>query len=1163
MPLFPAGRRECEKEEIVALITIPAEVKWPPKNWKSMSPEQRTIIGQLKMICILCFSLSEICIVPATRKGQVTIGSAVNRLSQGAKRTEIVSLECTQFNGSQKNEIECMKKNIFKMRDEMYELQNELFSCRDEIKDIQEAVIYCRKDIEETNERHIPRHIRKNQLRVLEDWKRQDIVFCDETQRYKAAYEEANKHHIVTFIGGPGSGKTATARHIALLFERLGWEIVPICKEEEILRYGNCHIRQVFLLDDILGCFAVDMSRFNNIVSREKNIIRSLSDNSKLLLTCRKSVYNEALVLKPFVFENIVDLESMTSELNELEKMKILTNHCSTAGVDKKVYNKLSLTNTKIMFPFLCQLFAVNVEYQMFGSNFFERPFEYILEEMSKLQKTNTAQYVSLVLCLVNNKQLSNENMPSKHVKKRIYNSCGLDRGTADRKILDALSNIEGTFVMKIGPNYSFIHESIYEAIGYHFGQEFPEQILEYMPSNFIANKVIVVGIPTLNDLNIKIKESHFIKLAERLYLDLESNKLFDVFMNKALKYQPFLDVFIELIIKKPYENFKFTFLTQSIGNSHHLINYDDLGERKYEDIYRDETVRRELLTDKRVREQLEGKIGQYVTHSIRLISWVVYYGHTRLLQEIIEHVHGHNDSTDIVFGSNIEEQARLLLLSVYNGDLCLIELMLRYVNKESLGATPMYMSDGCLRANYHRTLDPLNAACYYGLLQVVELLVQSGINVNLDNYHEFPVYVATDNGYYEIVKYLTENGADVNAFKSGRTILNPSVPPLYIASIKGYSAIATCLVQNGADVNIPLHSEMTPLFRASEGGYIEIVKMLVENGADVNFCNYRNKSPLCAASEEGHLDIVLYLIQSGSDINLCDMYGRSPLLASIETGHFNIVKLLVNYGCKINTQLTGNILPLTFALMQGNIEIATYLIQTGADYNMQNEYGVTSIQLALWKNHTEILHTIIALENKNKLQSGNLKLYQLLVNMHKFEILPETIPSSYKCIKAEGLNYNEHRLALLSFISRGSNGDDLKHLLKLGLGSKFDAEKVHSLLYYIITEAGVTKRVDKVQSLLDFGISSDFRDKIYVFLLKQARTVFEQKKTVWNKITFEWVNNTKEMFMMFFLDISRGGPNSISRKHLHYCKMYKFDVEVYSSIMSLLKQRTRRFSIQ
>lgn len=39
LQIFRAGRREQEKEDIVTLISILAEVKWPPKNWKNMSPE--------------------------------------------------------------------------------------------------------------------------------------------------------------------------------------------------------------------------------------------------------------------------------------------------------------------------------------------------------------------------------------------------------------------------------------------------------------------------------------------------------------------------------------------------------------------------------------------------------------------------------------------------------------------------------------------------------------------------------------------------------------------------------------------------------------------------------------------------------------------------------------------------------------------------------------------------------------------------------------------------------------------------------------------------------------------------------------------------------------------------------------------------------------------
>ncbi|XP_052087567.1 uncharacterized protein LOC127724589 [Mytilus californianus] len=551
---------------------------------------------------------------------------------------------------------------------------------------------------------------------------------------------------MVTFIGGPGSGKTATGRHIALLFERLGWEVIPVYNEDEIVRYGNGNIRQVFLLDDVLGSFALDLSRLNNIVSCKKTILNSINNRSKIVFTCRKTVYNEAIGLKPFVLKHIVDLESKTNDLNELEKIQILTNHCLKAGIDKKLYINLSLTSAKIMFPFLCQLFAANVKYQMFGSDFFERPFDYLLEEMSKLQKTNTAQYVSLVLCLVNNRKLSKENLPFKNVKKRIYNSCGLDRGTADRKIIDALSHIEGTYVVLIESEYSFIHDSIYEAIAFHYGQVFPEQILEYMPSDFISSKVIVFGNSSFDELSIKITEKYFSNLAERIYSDLESNQLFDVFMNKALKYEPFLDVFIQLMKKKPYNDFKKTFLGHKFsffGDCDHLINTQEKDKDHEEEAgstYYDETFKRALLTDKREGE-FEDKNLRYNIHRILVISWVVYFGHIRLLQEIVRHVHDHNESTDLVFGSSTEEQARLLVLSVYNGDPGLIETILKYVKKKSINSTSMYMDDDFLEANHHRTLSPLTAACQFNNFKIVELLVRAGADVNLADFdYEFPI---------------------------------------------------------------------------------------------------------------------------------------------------------------------------------------------------------------------------------------------------------------------------------------------------------------------------------------------------------------------------------------------------------------------------------------
>jgi nucleoside-triphosphatase THEP1 len=67
------------------------------------------------------------------------------------------------------------------------------------------------------------------------------------------------KEKYMTIIGGPGSGKTATAHHIALQLEKQGCEVVPVCELNDIKKYGDRDHKQVFVLDDVIGIFAVQM----------------------------------------------------------------------------------------------------------------------------------------------------------------------------------------------------------------------------------------------------------------------------------------------------------------------------------------------------------------------------------------------------------------------------------------------------------------------------------------------------------------------------------------------------------------------------------------------------------------------------------------------------------------------------------------------------------------------------------------------------------------------------------------------------------------------------------------------------------------------------------------------------------------------------------------
>jgi hypothetical protein len=173
---------------------------------------------------------------------------------------------------------------------------------------------------------------------------------------FEAAWNMVNSNTYITLIGTPASGKSPTAHHIALKLESDNFEVVPVCKPDEILLYGNFDRKQVFVLDDVLGIYSVDMTIYNSIISHMSSIFKAIGEESKLLFTCRKTVYVEAKRLKSFVTENVVELQSVDNELNESETINILTQHCKYTDVEIKLFEKMSFASARVMFPVLCNV---------------------------------------------------------------------------------------------------------------------------------------------------------------------------------------------------------------------------------------------------------------------------------------------------------------------------------------------------------------------------------------------------------------------------------------------------------------------------------------------------------------------------------------------------------------------------------------------------------------------------------------------------------------------------------------------------------------------------------------------------------------------------------------------------------------------------------------
>ena len=386
--------------------------------------------------------------------------------------------------------------------------------------------------------------------------------------------------------------------------------------------------------------------------------------------------------------------------------------------------------------------------------------------------------------------------------------------------------------------------------------------------------------------------------LANRLCKDILSLGLYDVFMNSALSHPQFMNVFIEILSEKPYMEFKELFLSEQVNFDHvvktgiSLKNNDSITEWV-------EWFRQKLLLD--VTTDYDSLLedmfmckdeDEYtITYCVRVLCWVVYYGHTRLLQYIVERVLSSNESISAIFGTEMEEQTRYLILAVYSGNVELCEVILKYIQSESINRTTL--SDQSIWSNDHKCVTPSIAACETGNFKIGELLIKHDTSVNMqDEFSRTPLYVVSlvaVNDHFDVVQYLVEIGANENMNSES---LGSS--PLTTESEEGFYDIVQLLVQNGADIHVCHTCNMTPLYLASKHGHSKIVEYLSENGADVNMCDQVNKSQLYVASENGRVEVVNILLKHEADYLLNSKYGTSPLQIAVLCNRTDVAHQLI-----------------------------------------------------------------------------------------------------------------------------------------------------------------------------------------------------------------------------------------------------------------------------
>lgn len=150
--------------------------------------------------------------------------------------------------------------------------------------------------------------------------------------------------------------------------------------------------------------------------------------------------------------------------------------------------------------------------------------------------------------------------------------------------------------------------------------------------------------------------------------------------------------------------------------------------------------------------------------------------------------------------------------------------------------------------------------------------------------------------GKMDAIRFLLDNGIDVNYFDLGRSAIGTSFHMKTEGDVK---AMIKLLVQYGLKLDM-VFGNRTPLLRVirEHPDYFDIIEFLIENGADVNQA-VGGLTPLGYAISVGSAGLVRLFLKHNVNIHQ-PTFGRTPIQLAMENSHADIVTILIGKGAVI-----------------------------------------------------------------------------------------------------------------------------------------------------------------------------------------------------------------------------------------------------------------------
>jgi ankyrin repeat protein len=248
-----------------------------------------------------------------------------------------------------------------------------------------------------------------------------------------------------------------------------------------------------------------------------------------------------------------------------------------------------------------------------------------------------------------------------------------------------------------------------------------------------------------------------------------------------------------------------------------------------------------------------------------------------------------------------------------------------------------------------------LHLASYLGMLQVVQVCLELGVEINQP--HDLfgsALIAAVEGGSLEVVTLLLQRHIDVN------TTSDELGAPLYLACTTRNTGWR-CLV----DHTIPTAG--TPLSRTCQSRDREMAEVLLQHGAKVDVLIPGKGTPMHVACEERDKEMLRLLLKYGADVNIISPDLGAALHVACKSQDSGLVKILLQHGAKVNVFSPDHGTPLHAACTGNECDaIIQLLLKHGADVNSKGSMGETPFTSILQHDrHVSLIEALLRTEQQ------------------------------------------------------------------------------------------------------------------------------------------------------------------------------------------------------